>query len=161
MPLRADYPTIKELKSYDILFLQLQKDVETFYKATYRLHDELIPKLALFTYRPQKNDTLFSVAARLNVPYDTISSLNRISQTAEFGSLPDILIPNTPGLFVPLQPSNTLEEIMLSWRMNKENQGEQIIVTRNGKAEIFIFFRGEKFHSIERAYFLKILFRFP
>lgn len=157
----SEYPEIKSLKSNDILYVQLQKDIERYYKAVARLDYHAVPKLTFFTYKVRKNDTLFSLAAKLNIPYDTIASLNRISQAAEFSACPEIIIPNVPGIFVPLHPNSAIEEIMYSWRMGNGIKAENIVVSRNGSGTDYLFFCGDKFHTVERAYFLRILFRFP
>jgi murein DD-endopeptidase MepM/ murein hydrolase activator NlpD len=159
--LDADYPRIKSLQVNDILFAQVQKDVEGYYKAVSRRQISSAPPLAFFVYSPQQEDTLFSLSARLNLPFETIASVNGLSQAADFFSRQQILIPNMPGLFIPVNPTNSLEEFILSWREKEEKQGEKVVARLNGKDVLFLFFRGEKYHAVERAFFLKILFRFP
>ncbi|HEQ71873.1 MAG TPA: M23 family metallopeptidase, partial [Spirochaetia bacterium] len=155
------YPRIDTLHTRDILFLQQQHDVESYYKAVSRNRPQRTPQLALFTYTVRDNESLFSVAARVNVPYETLASLNRWAQASDFSRQREILIPNLPGLFVPAVPSNPLEEIMLSWRTEQSAHAIRLSIDRNGGEEQFYFFPGERFHPIERAYFLKLLFRFP
>jgi murein DD-endopeptidase MepM/ murein hydrolase activator NlpD len=157
----SGYPCIRALKHSDVLFAQLQDDIETYYRACGYGRGRPFPALSFFTYVRQKDDTIFSLASRLNLPYETIATLNGLSQAQEFLGRDEILIPNMPGIFVPEEPANALEEIMISWRGSRESPGEKITVKLPDREKTMTFFRGERFHSVERAYFLKILFLFP
>jgi murein DD-endopeptidase MepM/ murein hydrolase activator NlpD len=157
----SDYPRIQTLKPGDILFTQLQNDIAAYYRATGYGQNRPFPTLSFFVYAPQKTDTIFSLAARLNLPYETIATLNGLSQAQEFLGGRDILIPNMPGIFVPLHPTNALEDMMASWRLSGDKPGEKIVIKTGQTEKELVYYRGERFHTIERAYFLKILFLFP
>jgi len=101
------------------------------------------------------------LASRLNIPYDTLSSLNRISNPQELKKLKTILVPNLPGIFVPLKPKTALEDIMYSWRVSHYKEALKITVSHRKSRTEYNFYLGDRFHPIERAYFLQILFRFP
>jgi murein DD-endopeptidase MepM/ murein hydrolase activator NlpD len=157
----GDYPRISSLKPTDILFRQLQGDIAAHYRALGYGKGGTFPSLTFFSYLRGPEDTIFTLAARLNLPYETIATLNGLSQAQEFSTCREIIIPNSPGVFVPSDPANPLEEIMASWRTDPEKRGEPVFVRRDGRERTGTFFRGEKFHPVERAYFLKIIFLFP
>lgn len=157
----SDYPEIKKLNNNDILYKQIQDVLKEYYKAISYGKEEQIPQLIIFKYRIKNQEDLFSISSRLNIPYDTISTLNRIENAKDFNVGDYILIPNLPGIFMPLNPYNALEEIMCSWRNIEKTNTQKLYVSINTKTEDFIFFLGERFHNVERAYFLQILFRFP
>jgi murein DD-endopeptidase MepM/ murein hydrolase activator NlpD len=155
------------LNNGEILFKQLQDEIATYHlKAAAGKTDEL-PALFLYQYKPQKPDEdLFSLAARLNLPYDTLVTLNSLDNAAaikpaDIKSALWIIIPNQPGLFVPAQPVTELEKLMLAWRRPYLAEAHSINLLKKGKKTPGYFFRDARFHPMERAYFLKVLFRFP
>lgn len=154
------YPEIKNLHRKDSLYAQAISDVDEYYRKT--AVGEAIPPLTLFSYRPKEEETLFTIAARCNLPYETIALLNSFSSPGEAEDAKEILIPNIPGVFVPFTPTNELEKLMSSWRLQQKSKGNRIVVrTPNGDTREFLFIPGGRFHSTERAFFLQILFRFP
>lgn len=159
--LAAEYPQLRCLKNTDLLFIQIQKDIESYYKAQACLNEQYLPVLSFFEYKLQATDTLFSVASALNLPYDTIASLNSLSQQSDFSKREKIIVPNMPGIFVSLQPESQLEELMYSLRQPRLNEAQLITVFFSTKPKKMFFFKGDKYFTIERAYFLKFLFRFP
>ena len=165
--LYSDYPEIHFLNMRDPVFRQLQESIASFYKteSRNRIREQgnklKYPELLIFTYYPQRKADLFSLAAEFNLPYDTLATINRVSTAEDFQKLDKIYIPNLPGIFVPVNPQSTLEDIMYSWRIAQRKEYRRVILaTDRGKSE-FLFYIDDRFHPIERAYFLKILFRFP
>jgi murein DD-endopeptidase MepM/ murein hydrolase activator NlpD len=159
--LYPDYPEIFVLNQRDVLFRQLQTDIKSYYEAKNKNQVQMAPVLTIYQYRLKDTDDIFALAARLNIPYDTIATLNHISNPEELHDKKIILIANLPGIFVPKVVQSDLEDIMLSWRMQKYENAFKIFIWINGNREEYLFFADDRFHSIERAYFLKILFRFP
>lgn len=158
-----DYPEIKSLTYTDPLYRQLQDDVSAFYQAAHSKGKMPFPGLKIFKILLHKetDSTIFTVSARLNIPYDTIASLNHIENPLFFKDSPFILVPNTPGIFIPENPSSDLEQIMVSWRIQSVDGARQVIINRDGVKEKYLFFPGARFHPVERAFFLNLLFRFP
>lgn len=157
----SDYPRLGSLKSSDILFAQLQSDIQSYYQATGYGRSRPFPALSFFIYTRQKDDTIFSLAAEVNLPYETIASCNGLGQAGDFLERPEILIPNTPGIFVPDRPANALEEMMAAGNRDGGPPGESIVIRRFKSEQTYLFYRGERFRAVERAYFLRILFHFP
>ena len=159
----CDYPEIKTLTNSDPLFKQLQDDVSAYYRAAFSHGRSPFPALKIFQFT-RKIDSeidIFTITARLNIPYDTIASLNHIHNPRFFYNTHTILVPNMPGIFVPEIPDSDLEHIMLSWRTQSREEAREIIIFRKGKKEKYLFFPGKRFHPVERAYFLNLMFRFP
>ncbi|MBN1524217.1 MAG: M23 family metallopeptidase [Spirochaetales bacterium] len=160
-PLFAEYPEIRSLSTRDVLFSQLQNEITVYYKAASRGKTEAIAGLKFFTVMPTEYESIFSLAARVNIPYETIATLNRLPTSADYSTAQHLLIPNCPGLFIPKIPENDLETIMQAWRLKEDKTPIPVIILQNNKPYEFLFFPGERFHPIERAFFLKLLFRFP
>jgi len=160
-PLHPEYPEIKALNRDNVLFVQLQKDIAAYHQAEALKAKEKRPSLTIFQYRRKKDEDLLALAARLNLTYETITTLNSIESAEEFNSRNVIYIPNMPGIFVTLRPINDLEEIIYSWRSAHEGEPLSVVLQTSTERKQFIFYPGDRFHPVERAYFLKILFRFP
>ncbi|MCL2706432.1 MAG: M23 family metallopeptidase, partial [Spirochaetaceae bacterium] len=106
-----------------------------------------------------KGDTLFAIASRLNIPYESISTLNKISSINDFKTEKEIIIPNQPILFIPEFPASDIEYILKSRNINEKNN--IIVLKRDGSKEKFSYIIDGRFNSTERAFFLSTFFRFP
>ena len=162
----CDYPRIEQLNSRDVLFKQLQSDLQAYFQAESRLLPDAadadeFPRLRLFSYRLQDTMDLFSLSARLNLPYDCIATLNGLDNPAAIQSVEVVLIPNQPGIFVWEVPASSFQEIVASVSNNTREDFQPVQIDRGGRLLSLRFFRGQSFTTIERAYFLNILFRFP
>jgi murein DD-endopeptidase MepM/ murein hydrolase activator NlpD len=162
----AEYPEMKRLTRDDPLYVQLQAELDTWYRLAL---DRFTPSaerpvpspLAFFCYRRRNGEDLFSLNARLNIPYDTLVTLNAAASRAEFDALTSVLVPTQPGLFVSDPPATALEDMMLSIRVAQGLTHERIVVQRGARKAALWFFPGESFNTVERAYFLQILYEFP
>ena len=92
------FPTITELSSKNPIFKQFSQDVEINYK---KLAIEKETNLMFYKYRATKDDTLHFIAARCNISYDSIATLNHISSIHSDISGKILFIPTVPGLFIP------------------------------------------------------------
>jgi murein DD-endopeptidase MepM/ murein hydrolase activator NlpD len=122
--------------------------------------EELAENLTIYQYTIRQGDDLFSLAARCNIPYSAIASLNRLGniQNLEEGRL--VLLPSCPGLFIPANPESDIEQLMTAARLDTHIPVELRINTAE-KSEIFYFFPGADFTPTERTFFLNPGFRFP
>ncbi len=150
------YPEIERLDSSDLIFRQITDDIDSYYR-NFEQNKELLP-LQIYTYTVEEETTMFILAARFNIPYETIATLNSISHPVTLSRGTRLLIPNSPGLFVKEEPVSDLEYMMLAWR--DTTKALRLVVDNNGLQTLF-FLPGEKFHKVERAFFLGIMFRFP
>jgi murein DD-endopeptidase MepM/ murein hydrolase activator NlpD len=156
----GDFPVIARLDSRDPVFRQYVEAVDLSRRLIYGKKEEprnLAESLRIYAYTLAENDDILGLAARCNIPYAGIATLNRVSHPS---SMPKtVLLPSVPGIFIPEAPSNDLEQLMASSRGPAD--GVLITVERNGKAEQYLFLPGEDFSPTERTYFFNTGFRFP
>jgi murein DD-endopeptidase MepM/ murein hydrolase activator NlpD len=171
----VEYPSIKTLNSSDVVFQQLEADLAQAYQTENDVGRGLVDSgspapsggpavdqsLLLYRYVLQEEEGLFSLAARLNVPYDALATLNRLPGSGALQKGREILIPSRPGVFIPDRPDSDLEYIMLAGRKAILGESLPIYASRGGKRELFHFFPRARFTGSERAFFLCNLFRFP
>lgn len=155
----GDYPVIRELSENDLIFLQIQGDIKQYYQAA--VSRKSFPALQIFSYSPNETTSLFAIASRINLPYETISTLNGLESPEEIPENIPLLIPNIPGLFIPAVPQNDFELLLSSHRRDSTAAEVQIKIRRNKKNYVFLFIPGLRFSKLELAYFLGLLFRFP
>jgi murein DD-endopeptidase MepM/ murein hydrolase activator NlpD len=157
-----DFPSISRLDVRDPVFKQYLDAVERSRRALFNRGKtgtgpgELAEGLLLFSYESVEGEDIFRLASRCNVPYAALATLNRAGHPS---SLPQrLLLPSIPGIFIPEQPENDLEQLLA----NREQEGGVIItVNRTGKKQRFFFIPGADFSPTERSYFLNTGFRFP
>jgi murein DD-endopeptidase MepM/ murein hydrolase activator NlpD len=156
----GDFPVITRLDSRDPVFKQYVEAVDLSRRLIYGKKEDarqLAENLRIYSYSLSKNDDILSLAARCNIPYAGIATLNRVSHPA---SMPEtVLLPSVPGIFIPETPSSDLEQLMVSSRDPAD--GMIITIERNGKPERYLFVPGEDFSPTERTYFFNTGFRFP
>jgi murein DD-endopeptidase MepM/ murein hydrolase activator NlpD len=156
----GDYPNISRLDTRDSFFKQYLDDVESARRNLRRSGlspEQLAEPLRLYSYTPADDEDIFRLAARCNIPYAGLATLNRIGHPSSMGR--ELLLPSVPGVFLPETPNNELERLMASAR--EQNGGVTISLNRNGRTERFLFFPGSDFSNTERTYFLNSGFRFP
>ena len=156
-----DYPEIRVLSADDPLFVQQQAGIEEFYRLNGTRGVTELPPLALFSYRKKPSEDLFSLNARLGIPYDTLATLNNAASVRTFNARARVLVSAQPGVFVNIPPRTTLEEMMLASRLAEGKAPVKLLIIRDGRSEPVSFFPGDTFTGMERAYFLGILFEFP
>jgi murein DD-endopeptidase MepM/ murein hydrolase activator NlpD len=115
--------------------------------------------LTIYQYTARPGDDIFSLAARCNIPYSALASLNRLSNPAALEAGKKILLPSCPGIFIPAGPESELEKL-LAVRLPEQGSLE-IKLSFSGSIETFLFFPGADFSPTERAFFLNSGFHFP
>jgi murein DD-endopeptidase MepM/ murein hydrolase activator NlpD len=159
------YPRIEDLRIRDLQFKQFQNDVEFAYRrmASLEITSQgflpLAENLTIFSYQLKKSDDIFSLAARCNIHYAAISTLNRIQHPSSLRQGSIILLPSIPGIFVPEQPQNDVEKLLLASR-DLQN-GIPINIRKDGSVFSYIFLPGADFSQTERVFYLNDNFRFP
>ena len=157
------YPVIKVLSHDDALFVQQQAELEEFRQVMESRTPQasVYPGLDLFEYVPRPAEDLFSLNARLGLRYDTLATLNGAASKDVFAGRGRILIPSQDGVFLNDPPRGDLEEIMLATRLAAGRSPLKFVVMRDGKSQPVSFFPDDSFSAVERAYFLRILYRNP
>ena len=102
-----------------------------------------------YRYTATKDDTLLAVAARLNLPVETLATANGL-QTPQ-GALTgiELLLPTVPGLFVP-EEARTPYELMLKKSHASADRAARYVL--DGRPCVFL--RNARMNATERAFFL-------
>jgi murein DD-endopeptidase MepM/ murein hydrolase activator NlpD len=150
------YPALSSLGPDDFIYAQHQEQLAQSYSALQ--NGKLPPELVVYSYVVRSSVDIFSLAARLNLPYETIASLNRLDRSRPFLPGERVLVPSVPGLFVPTSPGSDLD-LLLSYRDPAPSQ--LVALVSKGGTSRLRFFPGARFNPEERALFLGALFRFP
>jgi murein DD-endopeptidase MepM/ murein hydrolase activator NlpD len=154
------FPLIARLDSRDDGYKQFIADVEINRRRVFNRRKEsaaaIADSLTVYQYIPREGEDLFFLAARCNIPYSALASLNRLSHPSMLETGKPLLLPSIPGVFVPREARTDLEQLMTSSRFITEDNAAMVTI---GTA--YYFFPGEEFGSAERAFFLNTGFRFP
>ena len=163
-----NFPVILRLDSRDTVFKQYINNVETNRKRIADIRNRIVLQsledtagyLTVYQYTVRKGDDLLSVAARCNMPYSALASLNRLNNPNALEEGRVLLLPSYPGIFIPANIDSEIEKLTGAARFaNTESVALKIPVA--GKNETFHFFPGADYTPTERAFFLNIGFRFP
>jgi murein DD-endopeptidase MepM/ murein hydrolase activator NlpD len=173
------FPVIGRLEPGDTAFRQYQADVENARRLLFSRRRSgplgsgpgsaaatdtpsaagpLTEAFTIYEYTV-KGEDLLALAARCNIPYAAIATLNRLPHIRELSEGSVLYLPSMPGLFIPEKPENDLELLMGSSRNGED--GFVITVRRGGGGERFLFIPGADFSPTERSFFLTGGFRFP
>ncbi|MDR2629324.1 MAG: M23 family metallopeptidase [Spirochaetaceae bacterium] len=159
----SNFPVINRLDVRDLAFNQYMADVENARRRVANRNRtgedaaSLAEALTVYAYTPDKNDDIFSLAARCNIPYAALATLNRIAHPRSLTET--LLLPSIPGIFIPENPESDLERLLSSSR--EERAGIPITINRGGEKAAFLFIPGVDFSPTERIFFLNFNFSFP
>ena len=80
------YPRLRVLTRDDALYLQQQAELDQFRQVAEARGpgDRTYPALSLFEYARRPSDDLFALNARLGLRYDTLATLNGVTDRASF-----------------------------------------------------------------------------
>jgi murein DD-endopeptidase MepM/ murein hydrolase activator NlpD len=153
------------MDSRDTSFRQFITDVENNRRrlaAVSRIRpEELAEHLTVYQYTVRQGDDLLAIAARCNIPYSAIASLNRLNSSGTLAEGRLLLLPSCPGIFIPSNLESDLEKLISAARYASE-QSVELRITIAGRSESFLFFPGADFTATERAFFLNSgFYRFP
>jgi murein DD-endopeptidase MepM/ murein hydrolase activator NlpD len=161
----SDFPVITRLDVRDLAFNQYLADVENARRRVAnraRIGEDassLTEALTIYAYTPGGTDDIFSLAARCNIPYAALATLNHIAHPGSLDQAGTLLLPSVPGIFIPESPESDLERLLQSSR--EASAGIPITINRGGKKTAFLFIPGADFSPTERVFFLNFSFRFP
>jgi murein DD-endopeptidase MepM/ murein hydrolase activator NlpD len=160
-PPAAGYPALGSLGTDDFIYAQQQEQLAQSYAAIQA--GKQPPDLVLYSYTVRTAVDIFSLAARLNLPYETLATLNRLDRSRSFLPGERVLAASAPGLFAPSVPGSDLD-LLLSYRGSSTGYLVSVLPggpARAGSPTTLRFFPGARFSPEERALFLGLLFRFP
>jgi len=162
-----NFPVISRLDSRDTGFKQYISDVEGNRRRLFSINIrpvEISEYLTIFQYTALPGDDLLSLAARCNIPYSTLASLNRLNSTNAVEAGKNLLLPSCPGLFIPsgTQPGQSDLERLLAAGRQQEQGSIELKINAAGRQQSFRFYPGADFSPTERVFFLNSgFFRFP
>jgi hypothetical protein len=155
-------PAIQRLDSRDTVFKQYISDIEAgrrlLFSPKQKAAGELASALTIYSYTPKENEDLLGIAARCNIPYGTLASLNRYSHLEDLTSGKPMLLPTMPGIFIPEIPATDLERLIFS---SRQETAVTLFIPRDGSTEQFYFLPGDDFTPTERVFFLNRDFQYP
>jgi murein DD-endopeptidase MepM/ murein hydrolase activator NlpD len=166
------YPRIERLEPGDLIFRQYAADVEAARRrlsgpgrspgGAARAEAAAAELLTIYAYQARAGDDLFSLAARCNIPYAALATLNHLSRPGSLEGAGTLLLPSTPGLFIPEEPGSDLERLLLSGRREEPGLTLHLAGTGDGAKERVRFIPGADFSPTERIFFLNPgVFSFP
>ena len=145
-------PVIQNLSHTDLTYRQYIQTVDHNNKIASRPEHDFSDYLEeYYAYTVKKGEDLLSIHASTGIPYDTISTLNSISDTSEVITNKRIILPTIKGIYQELNPSNTIQILITKENSDFANSLSQCYNVNNHK---FIFFPGKRFTSLQRAFFL-------
>ncbi|MCR4939229.1 MAG: M23 family metallopeptidase [Treponemataceae bacterium] len=137
--------TIPALSSRNELFRQFMDNLEKSYMDEVR-GVKIIPHI--YTYTAVEKDTLITVAARCNIPIETLVLLNNFSSPDAEITGKKLYVPAAAGLFVKDEPASILEKLI---QIRFPDYKEAPVVQLDGKNYYFI--QSERLTPTERAFF--------
>jgi murein DD-endopeptidase MepM/ murein hydrolase activator NlpD len=150
------YPRIRRLSPADLVFRQIQDAIAQGYRA---LHAGThAPDLFLGEWIASASDDLFSLAARLSLPYETLATLNGLSNPRSFKDGERVLIPSMAGIFIAEDARNDLD-LLLAVRLDAGETVPVLLPISGGPT--LRFYPGVRMQGIERSFFLNVGFRLP
>ncbi|MBN1243897.1 MAG: M23 family metallopeptidase [Spirochaetales bacterium] len=153
------YPIIRRLEASDLVFRQFTDSAAQGRRA--EAGTAPWPDLVMAYWRAEVPTDVFSLAARFDLPYETLATANRLSGQEAIGAGRLVLIPSVPGIFVAETPANDLEHLVSAGRAEEPDAGIPVELALPSGAARFRFIPGARFNPSERAFFLNIQFRFP
>jgi len=160
----AGFPVIHRMDSGDIGFRQYISDVEANRRRLFDVRaraEQTAEHLTIYRYNIRQGDDLFSLAARCNIPYSSLASLNRFNNPSSLEERVSILLPSCPGIFIPAELESDLEKLIGVSRLGSQ-EAVELKINITGKSETFYFLPGADFSQSERAFFLNAgFFHFP
>jgi len=162
--IKSEYlPLIENLDPKDLLFSQYSLDLMQFYK-DFAKGNPFTNNF--YAYKPKKNESLFWIAARCNIPVDTIASLNNIANADYVLEGKTLLLPTASGLFIAdtgkiriEKPLNSLEALIQKNCIDKLDYNEFFCYNINER--YYLHLPGEKLDPTTRAFFLDVKMRTP
>lgn len=142
-------PVLESLSPYNDIFKEYINIVDDNYKSQSQGNPPLV---LFFQYKAGKDfSKLMQISSRTNILYETLATLNGITDPQENLEGKTLIIPTFTGLFVYEEPNSTLELILHEkYRENLQND-ENVCYIYKGRVMVFI--PGARFDSTERAYY--------
>jgi len=142
-----------------LVFKQLQDSIAQGYRA--EKSGDRYPDLFVCVWDAVEGYDIFSLAARLSLPYETLATLNGLAQPRVFKAGERILVPSVAGIFVPDVPRNDFDLILAARLGEISKESVHFTASASGGDRAFTFYPGARLYQTERSFFLEIGFRMP
>ena len=152
----SGYPRIRRMSPADLVFRQIQDAIAQGYRALYA--GTQAPDLFLGEWIASDSDDLFSLAARLSLPYETLATLNGLSNPRSFKEGERVLVPSMAGIFIAEEARNDLD-LLLAARLDAGDDPPMLLTMGDGLR--LRFYPGSRMQGVERSFFLNVGFRIP
>jgi murein DD-endopeptidase MepM/ murein hydrolase activator NlpD len=165
------YPIIDKLDWRDENYKRYIADVEANRRRVFTSRGEfresasaIADSLTVYRYTLREGENIFFLAARCSIPYSALASINRLNHQIALEPGAAVLLPSSPGIFVPSEPGSDLEFLLASSRFPPEETVSAPVAVSGMPGQAggkFFFFPGQEFSATERAFFLNTGFQFP
>lgn len=156
-------PEIQKLSSSDVVFKQFEQIVKYNDKIEADSLSKSEQEIEFYLYRAKPEDDLLAVSAAVNIPYDTLASLNSFSSMDVKLKGKKIVVPSVKGVFVPENPLSSVEIIIFKEYFEEKDsfieKSKKVCYYLNDRK--FYFLSGKRFTPAQRAYFLDTTIRMP
>ncbi|MGI5172305.1 M23 family metallopeptidase [Treponema sp. OMZ 840] len=139
------YPEIQKLHVSDPLFQQYIQEVEANYRIRAKGGDAYT---SFYIYKVKNGEDLLNIAARCNIPYETIALVNNISFIDSPLENKVLYLSTCSGLFIPKKPLSPLEFILKTRYPNEE--GFSVYTVGNSE---YAFIPDARLNPTERFFF--------
>ncbi len=157
------FPEIPNLNHKDFLYVQYSEDLQQYY-IDFAAQNKT--NISFYSYKVKEDDSLFSIAARCNIPYDTIATLNNIESADEKLTNKTLILPTCAGLFIfdstrnlTNKNSSTFESLLQKKYAEKLDELKYICYNINNK--YYIHIPEERIDQTTRAFFLDVKLKPP
>ena len=162
------YPLIKRLDSGDTGFKQYIDDVALNRRRLFTRPQEspvfFTELFTLYQYSPTEGEDIFNLAARCNIPYSALATLNYLDNPVMLDTGTVILLPSCPGIFIPENPETDFQKLLAASRLSIRDTHAVALNIKPAythTTEKVYFYPGSDFNATERIFFLNPGFRFP
>ncbi len=139
------FPHIKMLTFSDSAFKQYSQDVSENYMLLAKKQQVFT---SIYTYTATEKDTILSIAARCNIPYDAIVTLNSIAFIDSPLIGKTLFLPTSAGLFISEKPQTPLEFLLKTRYSDSEGFNSFQLASSS-----FFYIPDARFSPTERTFF--------
>ncbi|NIZ40941.1 M23 family metallopeptidase [Entomospira entomophila] len=151
--------TIHFLSKEDPNFVQATREIDANYQRIAQKKETL--PLSFYFYRVKEGESIYTIAARFNLNYDSIASVNQIASPQLLEANQIIIIPNLPALYLHENVEEALFRSVLD-RLAESAYFDAVYTDPMTENDIYIrVYSNQKFSPQERLTFMSGFFLWP
>ena len=155
---KSRLPAIHKLSSTDNIFKQFSQTVQYNEKINANNPNSL-PEIEFYLYEAKKYDDILSIHADTGIPYDTLITLNSISNPNTKLENKKLIIPTAKGIFLTDQPETNIERLIFEEFRDFFSKSEKLCYNLDGRT--FCFLPEKRLTPTQRAFFLDPSMQLP